>query len=81
MACDGSAERGLVLYGTFDNDVFYQLADPAVVSERQVTVVAGGQPGEYEERFVVDLALASQALQHFISSGSLHLDLSWVDLR
>ena len=78
MACGGSAERGLVLYGTFDNEVFYQLADPTVTSDRQVTVVAGGQPGDYGERFVAGIELVGDAMRRFLITGTLHPGLTWV---
>jgi hypothetical protein len=78
MACGGNTESGLVLYGTYDNDEFMQLADPTVVTGHRSTNVAGGQAGEYEARFVVDLEKAKQAMLHFISSGNFSPDLTWV---
>jgi hypothetical protein len=62
---------------TFDNETFYQLTGDAAADDVQVTVVAGGQPGEYPSRHVLPADAAIAAAIAWARSGALAEGLSW----
>ena len=76
VACGGAAETGLVVYATFDNAEFWQLAEPGA-SEAEVSVFANGQAGKYRARHVVDVGCAVSAVTSFYESGTLSSDQIW----
>lgn len=69
LAVGGAASTGMVVYCTFDNEVFWQLVgDPG--AQGVVAVAAGGQEGEYEARFRVQIAAAIEAAVEFLATGT-----------
>jgi hypothetical protein len=42
-----------------------------------IRVVAGGQPGRYEARFVVNVSEALLAAESFVADGILTSELDW----
>ena len=48
MAIGGDASQGLVVYVTSDNMNFYNLRTSVNRHQGIVTLIAGGQPGEYD---------------------------------
>jgi len=73
----GGGEYGrYVVYGTFGNQSFQVLTRHAD-SDLMVTVNAGGQTGEYPERWVVGLGEATQAALAFAVNGILDRSLTW----
>ena len=78
MACGGSAETGVVLYATFDNEQFWQLTN-SDADDEPVSVVAGGQAGQYPRRVVVTAGQAHSAMRTFLESGVLHAVSTWVE--
>lgn len=76
LAVGGSASDGLVVYCTFDNDVFWQLVvdgDP----DTTVNVVAGGQAGSYPVTHVTPLGDALTAAEEFLTQGERAAGLRW----
>lgn len=76
LAVGGSVASGLVVYCTYDNDVFWQLLGENN-SNAPVSVVAGGQVGAYPTRHVAGLSAALVAAEVFSESGTLALSLRW----
>lgn len=79
LAVGGDSDSGLVVYATRDNETFFQLTRDVPGDEPQVTVVAGGQPGEYPANQVVNVDAAITAAQAYAGSGALHKELSWLE--
>ncbi|WP_405058263.1 Imm1 family immunity protein [Kribbella sp. NBC_01505] len=77
LAIGGSARDGLVGYVTEDNAVFYNLRSRAAKAQGRVTVVAGGQPGEYDGAAVVSLEEAFAAAVHYAQTGGRAEELAW----
>jgi hypothetical protein len=77
LAVGGDCATGLVVYATFDNQVFHQLSTGEEDGEQEVTVVAGGQPGQYPARHVVQVDDAVAAAQAFAADGRLLDCLVW----
>ncbi len=77
VAVGGSAASGLVVYVTFDGTTFHQLVSSGARSDDQVTVAAGGQPGDYPRRFVVDAPAAKAALRAFFERFVLDPGQDW----
>lgn len=76
LTVGGSAAEGLVVYCTFDNEVFWQVVvdgDPAAT----ITVVAGGQAGAYAATHVATLGYATTAASDFLELGELASGLRW----
>jgi hypothetical protein len=76
LAVGGSANDGLVVYCTFDNEVFWQIVvdgDPGT----SMTVVAGGQAGLYPATKVVSLGDALTAAVDFLERGERTSRLQW----
>ena len=63
LAVGGDAASGLVVYATFDNEVFHQIAISRDGDDREIVVVAGGQPGRYAAKNVVSLDVALLAAE------------------
>lgn len=76
LAVGGSADDGLVVYCTFDNEVFWQLLGETD-SDEPIQVVAGGQAGSYPARHVVTLAAALTAANEFSRTGTRDAGLRW----
>lgn len=76
LAVGGAANSGTVVYGTPDNEVFWQLVG-APSAQGVVTVMAGGQEGEYEARFLVAIESAVEAAVEFADSGDLAGNQGW----
>ena len=77
LAVGGDSRSGLVVYATFDNESFHELTNPAAEGGAAVTVVAGGQPGEYPPARVVAADDAITAALEFARSGGLAEGLTW----
>lgn len=75
LACGGNSKTGLVLYATFDNLTFYQLMRG--IGDKEVAVVAGGQPGGYKERYVLDLDYALEAVKYYLLNAALLPTAAW----
>jgi hypothetical protein len=78
LAVGGGAASGFVVYATYDNDIFHQLADEEASADDSVTIVAGGQAGEYPRQQVVTMDAALRAAETFATAGELAPDLTWV---
>lgn len=76
IACGGSAETGLVVYVTFDDGTFWQLVNPGQ-EKSEVTVVAGGQAGNYPVKNVVCADAAMRAFTRFFETGELASGEVW----
>lgn len=76
LACGGSSKSGLVLYVTFDNLTFYQLSRDSG-GGGEVTVVAGGQPGGYLQKYVVDVDYALEAVKCYLRDATLLPSATW----
>jgi hypothetical protein len=76
LVVSGGESGKYVVYGTFDNQSFQILARN-VDSDLIVAVNAGGQVGEYPERWVVGIDDAIQAALGFALSGVLDPSLMW----
>lgn len=76
-AVGGSSPAGLVVYVTFDQQAFHQLAAGQPAGAPNVTVRAGSQASEYPAHVVVDLVAAEAALAEFVGSGALSGDQRW----
>jgi hypothetical protein len=73
----GSASTGVVMYVTFDQQHFHQLAVGEPTADPNVFVSAGGQVGEYKAHLVVDLEVAKAALLEFLEHGTLSNEQRW----
>ena len=76
MSIGGDGGR-FVVYITSDNEVFHTLTgdgDPSAV----VTLVAGGQEGEYPGNTVVGKDEMLSAVEHYFSDGEPHPALKWI---
>ncbi len=78
FAVGGSAFDGLVVYADLGDGDFWSVLSPVTSSTRTVTVVAGGQPGDYEERLVTTAEVAVSAATQFLASGTLSGDAEWI---
>jgi len=76
LAVGGGEGGKYVVYGTFDN-LLFQVLVRNVDSDLTVTVNAGGQAGEYPERWVVGIDDAMQAAIGFALNGILDPSLIW----
>lgn len=76
-AAGGSAVSGLVVYVTFEGTAFHQLKSAVAHSDDEVTVVAGGQAGNFPRRLVVSAAAAKAALRAFVEQQALDPDQQW----
>lgn len=76
-AVGGSASTGVVMYVTFDQQEFHQLAAGEPTAGRDVLVTAGGQVGEYRAHLVVDVESAKAALLEFVERGALTNNQRW----
>jgi hypothetical protein len=77
MAIGGDANRGLVVYVTSDNTIFYNLRTSVNRHQGIVTLVAGGQPGDYDYRNVVTLEEALAAAVRYAETGERAESLPW----
>lgn len=75
MSIGGGNGRYLV-YLTFDNDNFNYLVDLSG-SDKDETLVIGGQEGIYPARSCVDLATAVKAAKVFAQLGTMDRSVSW----
>jgi hypothetical protein len=76
-AVGGSAQAGLVVYVTFDQQTFHQLTAGEPTADRSVHVTAGGQVGEYRAHLLLDVESAKAALREFVERGVLINDQRW----
>lgn len=77
VAVGGDARVGLIVYCTEDNDQFRNLLSATPEDTTAVQLVAGGQLGDYERRFVVSASVACQAAVEYAESGHLAKHLAW----
>lgn len=77
MAIGGAARHGMVVYVTADNVTFHNLRTSSPRSGGQVSLVAGGQPGEYDSSNVVTLEEAMIAAARYAETGELAEELYW----
>jgi hypothetical protein len=77
MAIGGDASNGLIVYSTTDNKVFYNLRTDRPRQTGPVLVAAGGQPGEFDSKYVVTLAEALIAAISYAETGQLSDELNW----
>jgi Immunity protein Imm1 len=75
MAIGGGAGRYIV-YSTPDNLTFYVPIDP-VAPQGSITLVAGGEEGEYPARQTADLDSALRAARTYTRDGSQDPTLTW----
>lgn len=76
MAVGGGAGQQYVVYATYDNETFHNLADPTRADET-VYLVVGKQRGDYRARQVVSRAAALAAARAFAERGALESSLTW----
>ncbi len=78
MTIGGGTAGEYVVYATFDNACFHNLLNPTKLSSKEkVSLVAGGQLGEYPERLCVPLELVLEAAKAFSDSGVLASGATW----
>jgi Immunity protein Imm1 len=77
MAIGGDAASGLVVYVTADNRSFHNLRTGHPSRSSPITVVAGGQPGDYDAHHVVSLEEALAAATQYAETGQLDDGLNW----
>jgi hypothetical protein len=70
MAIGGSYHTGLVVYKTDDNRSFDRLVSTSPHSTEKVPIVAGGQPAEFERRYVVTADQAVRAATSYAIGGA-----------
>jgi hypothetical protein len=71
----GGAEQYIVYVSTSDEEFTNLLSEPDTTGV--VNMTAGGQPGSYQARQVVDGERALQAAKTFFCTGSLDSNLLW----
>ena len=76
MAIGGGRGQKYVVYATFDNLVFYTLADPTR-GPGQDELIAGSQAGSYQRRNCVSLEFVLTAAKTYSQSGALDPNLTW----
>lgn len=77
LSIGGGGESGLVVYATPDASAFYQVTHPDGPQD-PVKIVAGGKPGLFPARHVVDADEALKAAESFAKDGELCEELAWV---
>lgn len=77
MAIAGDASAGLIVYMTENNMEFFNLKTRAVRAEGNVSLIAAGQPGDYDSRHVVTLDEALRAATFYAETGDRASDLLW----
>lgn len=77
LAVGGSARDGLVVYADLGDGDFWTARSPDSTSTDPVTVVAGGQPGDYEARLVTTPDVALAAATAFLDDGTLSGQVEW----
>ncbi|HCT78196.1 MAG TPA: hypothetical protein DGG94_01535 [Micromonosporaceae bacterium] len=77
MAIGGDARVGLIVYETPDNLSFNNLLSSEPDSHETVSLVIGGQPGEYQRRYLVDARQAIAAAKEYAIAGTLPPELPW----
>lgn len=77
MAVGGDSRSGLVVYMTEDNESFLNLRARDREAGVEISVVAGGQPGEYDSSIVVTLEEALAAATCYAESGKPSDELQW----
>ena len=60
-----------------DNEQYFNLTNIKDNSNDDVEVVTGGQGGLFEQKIVVDLPLALEAMQYYILNGKMSPQLIW----
>ncbi|MFD2287124.1 hypothetical protein GJU39_10775 [Pedobacter petrophilus] len=60
-----------------DNEQYFNLVNVKNNSNDDVEVVTGGQGGIFEQRIVVELPLALEAMQYYILNGEKKPELVW----
>lgn len=73
MAIGGDARSGLVVYATEDNESFSNLLAGDADDSRIISVVVGGQPGDYLAKYVVSAEMATVAVNEYVITGALAL--------
>lgn len=76
MAIGGGEEGKFIVYTTSDNLIFYNLLDPEAPAGK-LSMVAGGQQGEYDLKNSVDLTTALRAAKTYAESGQNDGALRW----
>ena len=76
LVVGGGDDGRYVVYATFDNQSF-QILSRNICSDLMVDLNAGGQVGEYPERWVVGIEDALQAAFCFAANGTLDPSLLW----
>jgi hypothetical protein len=76
MAVAGGKAGRYVVYVTYDNAEFHSLLDPTA-PDGQVSLVAGGQRGDFSLMKCVDLKTALRAAATFSATGALDDALHW----
>jgi hypothetical protein len=71
FACGGSAASGVVAYLQSEDGAYFQLLGDSGCGDREVLVVAGGQPGWYRSDHVIPVDVAVEATEVFLSGGSV----------
>jgi hypothetical protein len=79
MGVGGGHEGRYVVFATYDNATFYNLADPVSGSaaDAPIRLNVGGQAGDYPARLCVRLDTAILAARTFAADGTLEGSLSW----
>ncbi len=76
MAVGGGENGNYVTYATFDNQHFHTLLNPSNPSGI-ITLVIGGQKGEYAANECVDLNMVLKAARKFAETGKLDETVLW----
>lgn len=77
MAIGGDAGLGMVVYMTADNMSFHNLHTRRQIAQASISLVAGGQPGDYDACHVVTLDEALAAALCYAEAGELNSELRW----
>lgn len=72
----GGGPDQFIVYHTPDNLVFFNLTNGST-DRRKVALVAGGQMGDFERRFVVPLDDVLVATRTYFVNGTMDSSLLW----
>lgn len=76
----GGPELFVVTHVIGDNEISFNLINPEAVNDLQeISLVTGGQAGDFPRRICVPLSLAEQALTHYVEYGNRSSLLQWAE--
>lgn len=74
----GGPELFVVTHGVGEDEAFFNLINPEGIDDLQeISLVTGGQAGDFPKKICVPLILAEQALTYYIEHGDRSSALKW----